>query len=162
MRLFFRELTASDAVICVNNALGEFGVLKGPEAEKTWLEFFVISAVDIVLAVTDNNKVRVLTVDVDSGDHSALGQIEDKSEQVIKGGSAITWCLIILLFLFFFLLLLLTASNAHNAALFLVLVIVIVVVIFLLEVHGRVVLIRNLLVMTLGLSEESFDNLDRR
>lgn len=104
-----------------------------------------------------------MNVDVDGGDHSAFRLWASKCEQVVKGGSTITGNLIVLLFLFFFLLFLLATSNAaHNATLFLVIIIIIVVVIFLLKVHGRVVLIGNLLVMILRLSEKSFDNLDCR
>ncbi len=162
MRLLFRELTASDAVVRANDALGELGVLKGPEAQKTGLQKLIISAVDIMFTVTDNDKVWVLNVDVDSGDHTALSLWTVKDKQVFKGGSAITGRLIVLLFFLLFLLLLLTAPNSHNATLFLVFVIVIVVIIFLLQVHGRVVLVGNVLVMILSLSEQSFDNLDCR
>ena len=71
MRLFLGKLAACDTVISANDALRELRILQRPKAQQTAHQLFVICAVDIVLAVTDNNQVRVLHVHIDGGNHTS-------------------------------------------------------------------------------------------
>ena len=66
MWLFLRELTASDAVVCPDDPLGELRVLQGPEAKQAWLQELVIRAVDVVLTIADCDQIWVLDVDIDT------------------------------------------------------------------------------------------------
>ena len=51
-------------MVSLDDALWELGVLKCPEAKETRLEKPVISAVDVILTITDSDQVGVLHVDV--------------------------------------------------------------------------------------------------
>lgn len=160
MGLLLGELATSDTVVSFDDLLREVRVLQSPEAEHTWLEEFVVLARDIVLSVTNSNKFLVLHVDVHARDLSAVGGVKLEGEQFLHGNLSILEFLfsgLLLLFLFDLLRLL---HGKHHALVFGVFIQIVFVIDVLGDLDRRVVLIRNLLLVISGLSEQTLNNSD--
>ena len=53
-----------------DDALRELWVLERPEAEQTILKLPIVGAVYIILAIADDDEVRILHIDIDRGYHT--------------------------------------------------------------------------------------------
>jgi hypothetical protein len=160
VRISLRKLTASDAVVRLDELLWERGVLKRPETQVTTLKLVVLLNADIVLTVTSGDKIRVSFVDIDTCDLATLSKIALESEQMLEDDFPFLE-LLFDLFLFFllFLLLCLLVAEETKALLALFLVVVLAVRQRTL-VHGGVVLVLHVLLVELRLGKQTLNNAD--
>lgn len=143
-----------------DDPLRELGVLKGPETKQTRLQKLVICAVDVVLTVTNSNQVRILDVNIDARYHATFCLGTFKGKKRLNGDLIILYFLFVFLLLFFLLFFSLSAAQTHQTTLLLSLLFVIIIVKLLFQVHGRIVLVGNVLMMVLSLCQQSLYNFD--
>ena len=160
VRRLLGELGTSDAVFSADDLFRELGVFEGPEAKQAWFELFVIGAGNVRLTITDSDKVWVLHVDVDCRDVTAFGELALEVEEFLESDCILVNLLLVLLLVLHFLVLLLVARKTHQPTLLLRLFVVVIVETGSFQIHRRVVFVRHVLLLILGLSHEAFDNFD--
>jgi len=69
------KCTTDDTMVSLDVELRESRVLEGVEAEETVLEFRVINATNVVLSITDSNKILICRINVDACDLTAFSQV---------------------------------------------------------------------------------------
>jgi len=160
MGLFLGELATSDTVLGLDDSLGEVGVFQRPEAEKTWLENAVVSAVNIELTVTDSDQIGVGHIDVHAGNLAAFREITLEGEELLDLDFALLEFFLLILLLLFLLLLLLHLLHEQGVLLLGLFVILVVEFVVLAKVDWWVVLVQDVLLVVLRLSEKTFDDTD--
>ena len=158
MRLPFAKLTAGYAGLMYYEFFREVWVLQRPEAQKTRLQLWLVSAVDIILTITDHNQIHIDLINVNASNLAIFNNITFKCKQMLYWNSAIFHFLLILFFLLF--LLFFNILMSTHPFLICIFILVIVCGATITQLNWRVVLIENMLLMILWLSQQSLNNLD--
>lgn len=161
MRIFLAELATSDAVVPIDNLFREARILQGPKGEDARLEVFGRGTNDVVLTVTNSNQVLIDSVYIHAGDLSTVSQIALEFEQMLQFDSFLLLIVYRLLILFVRLVFFLVVSTTEaNLGFIFLLSVLIILLSHFAHIGSRIVFIKHMRLMELGLREQSLNDLD--
>jgi len=146
-------------VLSVDDFFRKIRVFQGPETEKTRFKFIIVSAGDIVLTIGNGNQIIVCSIDINASNRASFSNIIFKFKEILKTRLVRRGLFFFLVFFnsFLFFIFLFTESKTLFLS---ILFIVITLLALITKINRRIVLVKNVLLVVLTLSQQSFNDSD--